>query len=358
MNVPEMTEAFSTRWGARVFGFFVALVLLLPSALTNRHFPDHDERLPSVPINAGPYSFLQQQVYGETSDVDLAFVGDSLLWVGIDAPKVAEALTRSLGRPARVITLGWNWAGEDLTYYVLRDMLARRRVRAVVFRLRLPWESELAERPHKESYRFLTRCEHDPVLPTLPLPLQAAAFNLEAIGVLRNLLSLLRPDRLSASPYAATLGAYEVKLGPNFGPFVAAAPAHREFSPGETMSTLGASPTLKASRDASGEYERAYMEATRRLLDGHQVRVAFVRAPDSIEANDAAMEIDGAYARIFGSEATVLAIAPNRLYEGMTREQVANFYYDGRHFNANGNAYFTRALLPALLDFSNALAAP
>src|SRR5215472_13514960 len=145
-----MAPPFATRAQAVGFCAFVVFILALPAVFHRLHAPTHEQRLATAPVRAGPYSFLHEQIYEKTSDLDLAFVGDSQMWAAIDTPAVAEAMTKQLGRPARVVSLGWNWHGEDLTFYVLRDFLARRKVGMVV--LRLPREGDRIKGPHPQSF--------------------------------------------------------------------------------------------------------------------------------------------------------------------------------------------------------------
>src|SRR5438309_682095 len=103
MSARPMAPAFSRRGHALAFCGLLAALLALPLVLRRLELPSHAQRLAAAPVAAGPYSFLEREIYEERSDLDLAFVGDSLLWVGIDTPLVARSLGPVLGRPARVV---------------------------------------------------------------------------------------------------------------------------------------------------------------------------------------------------------------------------------------------------------------
>jgi hypothetical protein len=347
-----MDPAFATRRQALAFCAIVGALLLVPAAFRRFDVPSHEARMATAPVRAGPYAFLHRQIYEEQSDIDLAFVGGSLLWSEIDTPAVAAALSAAIGRPARVLTFGWNWHGDDLTYYVLRDLVARRHVKVVV--LRLAVDGEVADTPHPQSYRWLTACGHDPVLPTLPWADRAAVYGIEVTGSLRNLLSLLRPNRLESSPFEATLGANPTDLGPGNGPFTPLMLQPPRLTPAHVLSTFGASRTIRWGHTTLGprqrRYARGYAAAIRDVLDGHRVHVAFVRPPAEAEAHDDSLSADGLWMQTFGLDTTVLAVPPDELFAGLSDEQIAQLYSDHHHFNRNGAELLTPALVPSLLE--------
>src|SRR6185369_7920682 len=108
--------------------------------------PAREAAWSGVPTCEGPFSHIQQGVFEEKGDIDLLFIGSSFLWAGIDTPQVERAQSAQLGRKATVLTLGSNWWGEDLTYFLLRDLLARRRVKMVVFSM--PTKTDQQSAPH------------------------------------------------------------------------------------------------------------------------------------------------------------------------------------------------------------------
>ena len=51
-----------------------------------------------------------------------------------------------------------------------------------------------------------------------------------------------------------------------------------------------------------------------------------------------------------GVPVTMLGVPNRQLFAPLKEEQVQNLYYDDNHLNANGTLYFTRAMLPAILE--------
>lgn len=350
-EVPPMAPAFATKRGALAFCCLVGTLLGLPAVLRAFDLPRHEDRYLTAPTTSGSYSFLQQQIFHERSDLDLAFLGDSLLLTAIETPAVQQAATRSLGRTAQVVTLGWSGRGDDLMFYVLRDLLAHRRVKAVVLRVPHRGGRGLGRGPHPQSYRWLVGCQHDPVQRNLPWIDRATAYALESIGGLRNVLSLLRPNLVSTSPFAPTLGAMLWDVGPDHGPFIRYQPAiHEDLIGPRLVSTLGASTVIRPDRERPSAYQEGYVRGIRDLLHDRGVAVALLRSPELEERRQETMEIDSAWAETFPPETEVIAPSPAQLYDGMTDEQVSRLYFDGAHLNRNGAEYFTNSVMPALLE--------
>jgi hypothetical protein len=351
--VEPMAPPFATRGQALGFCAVVAFILLLPAAFRRTHAPTHEQRMATAPVRAGPYSFLHEQIYEKTSDLDLAIVGDSQIWAALDAPAVSDALTRKLGRQARVVSLGWNWHGDDLTFYVLRDLLERRKVGVVL--LRLPREGDRVKGPHPQSFRWFTSWD-DPVEPGMSRADRAAFYGIEATGSLRNLLSLLRPDRLAPPPEEERLGAYLAEIGPDGRPFKRLALQPPPLGT-RVLSTFGASPALAwgGDRPSSSAIAWGYASAIHDLLTKYGVRAAFVRIPMSNEVKADELRSDAMWRDIFGAETPVLAAKPRELFEGLTDDDTQELYYELSHLNRNGAELFTLTLLPGLLElWSNA----
>jgi hypothetical protein len=338
------------------FCALVAAILALPLGARMLHIPSHKQRLGTAPDRAGPYSFIQREVFEESGDIDLLLVGDSVIWVGLDARALEEGLSTALGHAIRVRTLAWNWTGDDLPYYVLRDLLERRAVKHVVMRLRAPDRS--GGQPHPTSYRWLFGCQHDPVMASLPPSLRLVGYGIEMVGGPRNLLSLLRPDLQGSSPYADMLGSYLVRVGPGGQLFPAVQTQAPRLGSSAIVTSTTAQGRLQIDPSPPSDYQRGYLAGTRDLLLRHHAHVSLLRFPDQQETRLNTLSIAGYQPAILGGNATILAPEPAVLFAGMGDSEVdALYYFGGSHFNANGARFFTQALLPTLIDLQRQIEA-
>lgn len=354
MRRDPIAPPFRTSLDAALFCLSVAVILSLPLLFRAFHGPSHRTRIATAPTSVGEYTFIQHEVFDETSDLDAVFIGDSVIWNGVDTMEVQKALSQTLGRQARVISLGWYWSGDDVLYYVLRDLLARRKVAHVV--LRLQTEDQTRQASHPQAYRWLFGCEHDPVIRTLGLKDSLQAYGIEAIGGPRNLLSLLRPDLLASSWAAPTLGhfaVFEQRPG-TFHPLDIPAP---RFSLDTLMVDAGnRSQRLRPTTVPLQGFQRHYAVAVRDLLREHHVPVTLLRVPARSEARVHTLDVAGGQLALYGPDVQVVAPDPGELFSHLSDAELDGFYfYDVRHLNRNGSRYFTLAIMPALVEIQRGL---
>ena len=354
MDREPIAAPFRDSRDAALYCLSVVLVLLLPLGLRAFHAPSHRTRMATAPTSVGEYTFIQHEVFDETSDLDVVFAGDSLMLNGIDTVEVQKALSEALGRPARVITLGWYWSGEDILYYVLRDLLAHRKVSHVV--LRLQSEQTRPSSSHPQAYRWLFGCEHDRVIPTLGLKDWLQAYGIEAIGGPRNLVSLVRPDLLMPAWSAPTLG-HMVVMRQLSGPFRPEDVPVPRFS----LDTLMVDATNRLQRldpvgAPSGGFQHQYAVGVRDLLRDRGIPVTLIRVPARTEARAHTLPVLDEQLSLYGDGTRLVVPDPGQLFAQVSDSELDGFYYyDQAHLNGNGSRYFTLAVMPALVEIQRGL---
>ena len=354
MDREPIAAPFRTSRDAALYCFSVALILLLPLGLRAIHAPSHRTRMATAPTSVGEYTFIQHEVFDETSDLDVVFAGDSIMFNGIDTVEVQKALSEALGRPARVITLGWYWSGDDILYYVLRDLLARRKVAHVV--LRLKSEQTRPSLSHPQAYRWLFGCEHDSVIRTLGLKDSLQAYGIEAIGGPRNLVSLLRPDLLMPAWSGPTLGHMAVmrQLSGPFRPEDVPVPRF-------PLDTLMVDASNRAQRlnvvgAPAGGFQHRYAVGVRDLLHDHGIPVTLLRVPARTEVREHTLPVLDEQLSLYASDTRLVVPDPGQLFSQVSDPELDGFYYyDQAHLNRNGARYFTLAVMPALIEIQRGL---
>jgi len=127
-----MAPAFSSSRQALAFAIALSVILLLPALFPKKCLPPHATVYSATPDFYGPFAYHYHQIYEEKSEVDMVFLGSSRMWFGIDTPHVQTEFSNFLGRKSVVFTLSWLWDGQDLTYFLLKDLLEHRKVKVVV----------------------------------------------------------------------------------------------------------------------------------------------------------------------------------------------------------------------------------
>lgn len=357
-----MRPAFSSTRSAAAFALLLLALLALPVVVGKNLLPPREQAYAVQSWKTGPYPWIRHQIFEETNDIDIAFVGSSHLFNAIYTPYVQAKLSEQLGRPAVVLTLAWGGAGYDALYFITQDLLAHRRVRLLVF---YDENTGLRNSQIPTLFRF---AENAAVLPGLPLPEQGLFYFSAVVGMPRNLLCLLRPNLpaplvtdqpnywetfASGGNPATQLGCLRMRRGfaanpqavvplEPFAPATSARPADAVIYSAATKTNFGFSPAPLPAWQPP--FARRFAALTR----AHGVPTVMLYLPVLAEARASAIPERAFWPDILAG-ATLLGIPPARFFGVLTDAEVHKIYADPQHFNRNGQDYFTPLITPALI---------
>jgi len=356
-----MSPAFSSNRQAAAFVALVALLIALPMLMANTGRPDRRDVYPTVAIKYGPFSYIQQKIFDESGDVDVAFVGSSEIWCAIDTPYVQEKFSEHLGREAQVFTLGWPWPGFDALYVITRDLLEHRHVKLLV----VYDESRNGDSAHTHSSRWFLMNQSTEVFDGLSLKAQARFYGGAVLGIPRHLLSLARPNLLEApedcrpnfwnSYYhapniAQRLGSLRARLAfnvrPDFVPFTPRGGA----APGDFL--LYSEQTRNAFEfSASGidDYQLRFARKLAELCREKGTRLVFLHTPQYNGRGKSVIRERLCWPEALGPSVDLIGIPPDRLFSGISADDTRKLFYENGHFNENGQDFFTPLITPVLL---------
>jgi hypothetical protein len=360
-----MAPAFSSTKQAGVFVLLLLVILLLPVLVGKSLLPPREEIYSSTPWVFGPFHHLRDQIFRDKSDIDIAFIGSSRMWYGIDTPYVQQHLSERLGRKAVVITLGWSWAGFDALYFVTQDLLRHRKVRLIVF----TEECRGGDNPHHAAPRWFRFGDNAEDLEGVPLRFQAAYYLSAIVGMPRNLLSLIRPNFSDLSPAGAatsertlhapdpttTMGAISARLGlghPNSD--------YRNVV--DFASVSGAmpsdvcvfSPQTKAMFEfpgpAASPLQLRFARKFAALATQHQSKLVYLHLPETKEMRTSVIQEREFWPDALRANIKMVGIPPATMFASLKDEDALNLFVDPVHINQNGGEYFTRLIYPVLSD--------
>jgi hypothetical protein len=360
-----MTPAFSSNRQASAFAILLAILLGLPALTARTGVFARREVYPAIPWKYGPFPWIQQKIFDESKDVDIAFLGSSHIWCAINTPFVQQHLSGQLGRESEVFTLSWPWTGFDALYVIARDLLEHRRVRMMV----IYDENRGTDEPHPQSSRWFRAGDSD-VLSGLPWESQASLYGGAVLGIPRQLLSVLRPDLLEdpahchtnfwnnyyhAPNLAENLGSLRARLAygvsPNFVPFQPkgdATPANAlEYSP-ETRGSF------EFNGRAMPPYQLHFARKLAELCRTRGTHLVVIHTPSLDEAQETIISERQNWQAVLGSEITIIGIPPSRLFAGIPLEDLPRLFYENAHLNQNGQDMFTALITPKLIELYNA----
>ncbi len=346
-GVDTLRPAFASNITAFCFLALVAFALALPFLITETGLITRRDSYGIMPEKSQPYSFLENEVFDNKEDIDLLFLGSSIMWTAIDTPQVQKALSDSLGRPARVITFGHSFNSIDTSYMQLRDVLEQKRVRMVVFSVpRIPY----TDSPSMTGCKFLRYNENRDVVDKLSLKYRASLY---ACGILRSphdLLTLIRKNRSSLTPYTADLGALRVELG--WGANPATFEKFNPPPPSIPANNLIYSPDTREQYEFINDeitlYQYHYIQKLAEMLESRQIPLIMVNIPQHSERHNTKIIERRNWSESLNMDIPLVGIPPATLFAGLSDEEIKRLYYD-EHTNVNGSEFFTRAVLPAIL---------
>jgi hypothetical protein len=356
-----MRPAFSSTKQAATFALLLLALLLSPVLAGKKFLPSREQAYATLGWNNGAYPWVYNQIFQETNAIDIAIIGSSHIWYGINTPYLQQKLSEKLHRPAVVRTLAWGGAGYDGLYFVTRDLLAHRQVRLLVFYD----ESSGACSQNAAAPIWFQWGEDAAVLPGLGLPEQGLLYFATVIGMPRNLLCAFRPNlpaplvtdqtnywsMANGSPNPATqLGCLSLRLGFN------RSSAFEALLPTTTAQPMGAvvyAPSTQARFKFTGTnrpaWEASFAQRLTALWRADGVQSVMVSLPSLTEARSSVI-LEKAYWPEFFPDTSLLGIPPAEIFSQMTEAELRKIYADTWHFNQNGQIYYTSLITPALIQ--------
>jgi hypothetical protein len=183
-----MRPAFASTKSAAAFALLLLLLLVLPVVMGENLLPPREQAYSDQGWCSGTYPWIRNQIFEETNDIDIAFVGSSHIAFGINTPYVQEKLSEKLGRPSVVRTFFFGGAGYDALYFMTQDLILHRRVRMLVF---YDENAKVHNSQIPTLFRFADNAE---ALPGLSVSDSAMYYCASLVGMPRNLLCLILPN--------------------------------------------------------------------------------------------------------------------------------------------------------------------
>jgi len=355
-----MRPAFSSNGKAASFAILVLVVLSLPLVLTKKLLPPSKEVYSAIPWSIGGFPYIHDQIFEEKSDIDIAFMGSSVMWWGIDTLQVQRELEKKLGRKAVVRSLCWNWQGFDPFYKVMKDLLEHRNVRMIVF---YDVNSGAPPTAHSQAAHWFRLADDPESLSGLNARTKASFYSSAILSAPKNILGFLR-DNLPAIPSsevtwrssspqtrnpATRLGSLSLRLRMD-KPF-------EDYLPSTTINPSAGVRLSEATKNQfkfeKGEVNPTQANFIRKistLATKHNVKLVYLNLPRKSDMRSPTINEQVFWPSVFQTEVFVVGIPPLKLFEGVSDEDVWKLYWDFQHFNENGQKFFTPRISPQLTE--------
>jgi hypothetical protein len=362
----QMRPAFSSTKQAAAFMLLLLIVLLSPLLAGKRLLPPREQAYSSRGWNMGPVAWIRHEIYEETNDIDIAFVGSSHILHALDTPYVQATLSEQLHRPAVVRTIGWAGGGYDAFFLIAQDLLTHRRVRLLAF-----YDEQNVVHTRNSMMTFLFRYgENADSLRGLAFA-DAAHFYFSAIvGMPHNLIEMFRPnlaaplvtalpnywERSYGSPsIVELLGATRSELGftrrldqDDFTPFVPYQPATGVMAADAEVYSPARKNDFRFTGEAMPDWHLHFAKLFAALARDHGCKLVMLHIPVLGEARLPEIRERRCWPEILPG-LTLLGVPPAKMFGGLTDDEIRQLYFNPAHFNKNGVDYFTPLITPALI---------
>jgi hypothetical protein len=310
---------------------------------------------------------LHDQIFVEKGDIDIAFMGPSTMFWGIDTPRVEAELSKQLGRPAVVRSLCWNAPGFDPFYFIMEDLLRRRKVRVIVL---CDCATGARSTAHSGAPSWFRWADNAGEIDDLGLRAKISFYSSAILGIPRNLLGMLRPnlpvipgDEISwpgfshlKSP-ALRLGSLAVNLSRG-GTFSHYAP-RTDARPSDVCVYSDATrQNFKFSGTPMTRMQAQFLGKIGALAHNRQVKLVYLHMPLSTEKKSPVIEEDFFWPDFLGGEVTMMGIPSAKLFAGLGEEEIGRFFWNYQHLNQNGQEYFTSVIAPSIAGIYEAETKP
>lgn len=342
-----LRPAFRSDAQAAGFALLIAFALALPVLLAKVHPGGREYQYSAVREEDGAFSFVRHEIFHVKDDIDIVFAGNSTTWAGFDSPLVESALSRALGRRARVVTFGSYWPGLDVPYMEIHDALQHKRIGMVV--LSVP-RTEFNDGPSPVGVRFLSYSDPPDTRADLPLDYRMELYAGYVLRSPRDLLNWIRPIRPIPSGYAAHNGSMHADKGYEGAPFTRFVPPVPALDASRMIYSAATRGRFHFTGNGPPPYHVFYLRKLAKLLSAAHTRFVVVNLPIQDDGRSATAIERQCWPQLAGPSTILAGIPPATLFRGLTDAQIKLLYYDSVHLNSNGSEYVTRALLPALLD--------
>ena len=354
VKIEELRPAFSSFSRASYFLVFLVSILLIPEMITWSGLINRRHSYEIMTENHGAYSFVAKEVFDNEEDIDILFLGSSILFAGVDTPQVQRALSDELGRPAKVVTFGHYFNSIDVMHMQLLDVLEHKKIRMLV--LSVP-RMLYTDGPSTPGCRFIRYSDVKDIFFELPLKYKAALYACGILRAPRDVLSIVRRNRDSLSPssFAPNLGADKAEIGIGRDPrtFSRFTPVSHTI-PGSNMIY---SPRTKDQFDFTKDeipfYQNLFLEKLVETCVQKQIPLVILNIPQHTERHSGRVIERKEWTNSLKSEVSLVGVPPAVLFAGLSDEEIDRLRYDDAHFNANGSEFFTRTILPAIMEVYN-----
>jgi len=359
-----MRPAFDSAKQAALFGFLLLFLLAAPWLSGKRLLPPREQAYASQGWGWGPIPWVQKQVFQETNDIDIAFMGSSRIDWAIDTPYVQQKLDERRGRKTVVRSICWAGAGFDTLYVTAKDLLEHRKVKMLVF-----CDESDKLYPAGSAEHWFRYGEDDSIIIGLPFKYKAYYYFAATVGMPRTMIELLTPIlpeetnnpvpnyyevNWNAPNPEKRLGAIIAQEGyrdfDRRNPFMTYQPKTSVAPSDVYLYSLATRTNFAFSNRALPVWQYHFLQQLALVAKEYGCKLVVLHIPTLAEKDAAVVSESACWPEALHTDIAIVGIPTGRLFAGLTTSEIKLLFNNSVHMNQNGMEYFTPLILPALFQ--------
>jgi hypothetical protein len=340
-----MAPPFSSNARAAGFGALLLFFLTLPVTLHWIGGVSKDQHYRGISERAGAIDYIRRQIFEEPSELDIAFIGSSLMRHCVNPEYVQRELSRALGRKATSIMLAHSWQGPDLAYFISRDLLEQRKVKMLA--IPSPARVHRSNQPHVQLFRVARFGDHPGALNGLGIRLRLAIYADYVLGGPRQALNLLRPNLVD--PHAGRSMEFGQRFGFQDRPFVRRVSPPPAIEPSSIIYSAQNRDPFRFGNPALNELQLHFLRKTSELARQYGVPLVILHTPSPSEQDMDIVPDRRPTPEVLGDGVYFIGVPSTRLFANVPPAHFEDYFRD-EHMNLNGMELYTTAITPALIE--------
>ncbi|MBX9667478.1 MAG: hypothetical protein K2X93_07655 [Candidatus Obscuribacterales bacterium] len=345
-DLTPIEPSISNNSQAFAFAGLVLLLAALPYLIGKFGHVTMRDRFLSMHYQSGAFQHAYWEIYKNKLDVDILFMGGCLMAAGINS----LALHQHLGQinPEMkiaffVVTLG----NQDADYFMLRELLKRRRVRFVV--LQTPSVNRSYTTPHP-ACMFWNATQDKDMLSECTSYLKFRMYSQSIFEGLRDLVSIMRhnPTWKLCARYRGAIPTGEWVRMLDGGPFVEFRPSPVTVPLSELLYSSNPGAFAFRKNSTMSSYNKRFFMKTIKLLEENEIPFVLLHVPTLDEQGHLVFERDFLKSVCEERRVPLMGISKDRLLGGLSPKEQRLLYSDLSHMNKNGSELFTKTILHGL----------
>lgn len=341
-DLTPVEPSISSNLQAFAFAGLVLLIAALPFLIGKLGHLSMRDRFLSRHYTTGAFQPAYLEIYKRKSDVDILFMGGCLMTAGIDSSLLQEQYGQ-MNPEMKMVFFVVTGGNQDAEYFMLRELLKRRRVRFVV--LQTPPISLSYVKPHPACLIWNATQDKD-MLSECSNYLKFRMYSQSIFEGLRDLVSIVRRNPQRAHYRAALTGQWLKTVDGE--PFVYRFPSIPTVLPKELLYSSNPSAFAFYNSPNMARYNKRFFMKTIELLEENNVPFMLLHIPMLDERDYLVMERDFLKSLCEDKRVPLMGISKDRLFHGMTSKERRSLYADNSHMNQNGSKLFTKTILDGL----------